>query len=103
MVLNEIYDKEYQIFDHDQYGVSPLSLVAMHHKENYYEYGPIKRAIYRYRYYDIHKHFGLSLTEFLALPREATETIYEVIAHENKRSSQEIDHLMQDIRQSREK
>jgi hypothetical protein len=101
IVLGEIYDTEYNICNHDEPGRSPLSLVGYHTKENYADYGPLHHMVYRYRFFEVYKHFGLSLVEFLQLPREYTELIFEVISHENKKSSSEVDSVMKDIRGGR--
>lgn len=98
LVLGEIYDTEYEICDHDEPGRSPLSLVGFQTKENYADYGPLHHMVYRYRFYDVYKHFGLSLTDFLELPREYTELIFDVISHENQKSSKDVDDVMKDIR-----
>lgn len=75
----------------------------MHKKENYHDFGPLMHAIYRYRKFDIYKDFGLSLTEFLSLPRSIVEMVYDVVAVHNKDSSKEIANVLNDIRMGKNK
>lgn len=84
MVLREAYDEYFGIYNHTADPLrNGLGMVSHHQREDYGDYGPILHMIYRYRFYNIYQHFGLSLTEFLALPREYTTAVFEVVAHEN--------------------
>jgi hypothetical protein len=73
------YQTEYGIFNHEQpHPHNPLALVAMHPKEDALEGGPLYSHIRRYYNYQIKKHFGMSLTEFLELPPYVVDLLYDI-------------------------
>lgn len=73
------YQTEYGIFDHQRASRHrPLALVAMHPKEDVVEGGPLFTHIRKYYHHQVHKHFGLSLSEFLELPPYVAEFLYEI-------------------------
>jgi len=77
--LRENYDKQFGIFDHDAPGNSnPLALVSLHPSENVMDYSPLKELLDNFSDRDVTKYFGLSLMEFLELPRYITQEIMEV-------------------------
>jgi len=101
LVLGDIYDTEYGITDHGSPNASPLSLVGFYPKEDYHTFGPMKQMFYKYVFYDVYKHTGLSLTEFLALPREYTSMLFDVITDENLRLTPEIDNITKNLNTKR--
>lgn len=73
------YQTEYGIHPHDRPRPDrPLALVAMHPKEDVMEGGPLFSHIRKFYNYQITKHFGLSLSEFLELPPFVTELLYDI-------------------------
>jgi hypothetical protein len=73
------YQTEYGIFNHERpHPERPLALVAMHPKEDVVEGGPLYSHIRRYYNYQIYKHFGLSLSEFLELPMHLADLLYDI-------------------------
>lgn len=74
----EAYDETYGIanyeFDDPR---APFALVAMHRKEDYVSGSRMEKKIRAFRQHKIHKHYALSLTEFMELPRHLAEFIME--------------------------
>lgn len=80
IVLNESYDVSYNIFNHDSDAANPLSIVSKHEVERYTEGTGLYNLIARYLKHPIKERFGLSVTEFIALPREFTEELIRLSA-----------------------
>lgn len=81
IVLRDAYDTSYGIYDHSNENPNrPMALVGMHPAENTTYHSRLYNAIRRYKIYDVKTHFGLSLTEFLELPREYTTFILGLLA-----------------------
>lgn len=79
LLMREAYEQAYGLFDHEHYSVKrPLSIVGMHPKENTSAYSLLYRTFYKYRQLDIAKDWGLSIDEFLALPREYVHLIFKI-------------------------
>lgn len=88
ILLREAYDIAYEIYDHRNGSPNrPLALVAHHPKEDYGRHSLLYRTIERYRKYEIYKHYGLSLVEFLELPRDIVEFMFETLSEEAKREA----------------
>jgi hypothetical protein len=79
LLMREAYEQHYGLFDHEHLSeMRPLSLVAMHPKENTSAYSALYRMAYKYQQYDILKKWGLNYQEFLSLPREQVELIFKI-------------------------
>lgn len=78
VLLMMAYDVTHDINDHRQ-DPNPLSAVAMHDAEKYYEWSSLYKAIERYHQQDIGHRFHLSLTEYLDLPRDTIEMITDIV------------------------
>lgn len=77
MLLMEAYETKYGIYNHDNPDPNrPLALIAMHPKEDTRERSPLYETIERYRIFDVYKHYGLNLREFLELPRDMVTEIF---------------------------
>lgn len=73
------YQTEYEIFNHEKpHPQRPLALVAMHPKEDVMEGGPLYSHVRRYYNYQIYKHFGVSLVDFLELPMHVVDLLYDI-------------------------
>jgi hypothetical protein len=98
LVLSEVYETMYDIFDHDQYGAHrPLGVVAHHTKENYNDYGPLYHMAYKYRLHDIRRNFGYTFDEFLQLPREFITVLFEVCAHEATKTNKTVNDVVDSL------
>lgn len=91
VMLGMAYETTYGIYDHySSADNNPLSTVAMHPAEEYKELSGLYRAIERYERQGINNRFGLSLTEYLELPRDAIAMLTDItIAIEKELSALE--------------
>lgn len=86
VVCSMLYDVSFDI--HDHYAASstnPLNTVAVHPREDYWELTGLYHTIMRYDQQDIKGRFGLSLTEYLDLPRDIIQMLTEIGDRANKR------------------
>ena len=97
LTLREEYQTVYGIYDHDNDNSRPLAAVAMLPKENVYTNDPLDEMLERYRLHRINEKFGLSLTEFLDLPRERVQRIFEICAKESAKSDPMMDKLAKEL------
>lgn len=86
-VLNSmVYDVSYNIHDHySPESTNPLSTVEMHPREEYNKNSGLFRAIERFHRHEIHGRFGLSLEDYLSLPRDVIDMLTEVVIDSEKR------------------
>lgn len=81
-MLLTMYDTHYGIYDHlmvrPPIKTRPLALVALHECEENGDTSTVNELITNYLDRDIGKFFGLSLTEFLDLPREYITKLLEL-------------------------
>jgi phosphoserine aminotransferase len=69
MVLYDVYETRHGIFNHHGASKSrPLASVAFHNSENFTEQSVLQDAIEEYAFENYREVWGLSLSEFLALP-----------------------------------
>jgi hypothetical protein len=79
IVMSMGYDKAFGIYDHNAIGASPLSPLLYQDKEDYFEYSGIYRAILRYNRQEIQQLFGMSLIEYLHLPKHMVDMITKIV------------------------
>lgn len=77
-MIRDAYETQYGIFDHGGPDAGPLSLVEYRPKEDVSEYGTLYRTFYQYHLYEVQKEWGLSIAEFLELPREYCSLILRI-------------------------
>lgn len=100
LVLREMYETQYGIFNHEDpihMRERPLSLVALHPKENTTKWSRLYQTIRRYDLHDIHAKFGLSLPEFLELPRDIVELLFELSTERSQRSNPNVDRAIREL------
>lgn len=79
VMLSMAYDTTYGIYDHyNTSDTNPLTTVTMHPAEDYKELSGMYRAIERYERQGINNRFGLSLTEYLELPRSVIAMLTDI-------------------------
>lgn len=100
MLLREAYETSYHIYNHDAADANPLAMVTHHHKEEVSEYGALYRTFYNYRVKDVYKYWGLSITEFLELPREFTDLMMRIIDEEAARDKQRLDAAEEEMKKA---
>lgn len=80
LAMIEAYETRFGILDHDSEmaKADSLALVRMNEAEEPVRFSPFEERIRHFAEKEIHKHFGLSLTELLDYPRHIVNLIYEV-------------------------
>lgn len=89
MLFREAYETAYGVFDHVNGDTSPpgWGLFYFNPKENYVEHGQLYNLIRRYHYNQVNKGFGLSLAEFMRLPKDKTDLILRILSEDNEREA----------------
>jgi hypothetical protein len=87
LLLRDRYDQTYGIFNHDLGDPDrPWALIGMHWAEDCSTGSYLYERIEAFEDKKIYARFGLSLTEFLALPRDVTDHLFRIA---NKKQSVE--------------
>lgn len=81
MLLLENYTERYAMMDSARLS-SPLGVYSVNNKEGLRELWPLSRRLSDYRLYKVGKEWGITLTEFLSLPREQTTYILDTLKKE---------------------
>lgn len=97
VVLYQIYETEYGIFDHISATNRPLSSVAFYPAEDSLDGSPLDSIMRTYIDKNIKETFGLSLLEFLDLPRDTIELMIEISNGEMKKKQPVMDKLASDL------
>lgn len=102
LILRESYETMYRIFNHDgvEAKARPLALVAMHPKEDSTSFSRLHRTIQRYDKQGIKDMFGLSLTEFLNLPRDYVELLFRLAVEKMQSENPAIDKMARQLAES---
>lgn len=79
VLLGMAYESTYDLHDHyDPTSGGPLDTVALHPAENYKQLSGLYRTIERYERYGIQSNFGLTLLDFLSLPRDTIDMLVDI-------------------------
>lgn len=102
LVLRESYEMMYRIFNHDGLEAKgrPLALVAMHPKEDATTFSRLHRTIQRYEKQGIKDMFGLSLTDFLNLPRDYVELLFRLAVEKMQAENPKIEQVARQLNES---
>lgn len=100
LVLRDAYDIDYGIYDHVNDRSRPLALAARFDKEDYHEYGGLYRAIYQYNVNEIYKRWGMTVVEFLSLPREFHRLILRITAEDANRATLPTEQQIRQLQQN---
>ncbi|MDH2154356.1 hypothetical protein [Stenotrophomonas sp. GD03657] len=98
--LATLYETKYGLFNHgDPYAKRqrPLALAALHPKEDASRYSPLYARIDKYRRLKIYSATGLSLTEFLNLPRDIVEEILRQTERDAAVEASHVDKVSHDL------
>lgn len=102
-MLQTFYETYFGIYDHlvERPAIKkrPLALVALHECEENSASSSINELIELYFDREVNKHFGLSLYEFLDLPREYNIRIQELILKKQQAESTIINNLQNSQKQ----
>lgn len=95
IVTLEAYDETYGIADYSYDDPrNPMALIAMHPKEDYLTNGRMERTIKSYAKYRVLKHYGISLLEFLDLPRHISQVIMDDCLEREKSEGKKAEELL---------
>ncbi len=83
----EAYDTTFGLHSHDNDN-EPLSLVTMHKKEQFVESGRLRTTMRAFRKHRVAHHYGLSLNEFLSMPRYLNRMILADCEESEKEEAQ---------------
>lgn len=89
LVLRERYETMFKIYDHDHPSAAdrPLASIAMHWAENNSAGSLLYERIEQFEERKIYQRFGVSLAEFLELPRDVCSHLMEVAGKRIKEES----------------
>lgn len=97
MLRRRYHDEAYGITSMKSLAADPLAAVSVRPKTNATKNGPLAMAVWRYKIRDIHSKYGLSLTEYLALPRHVTEMIRSQVDEQIERESVDQKSTLRDL------
>jgi len=98
------YETMYGIYDHDNDpDKNPLALVTLHPKEDVSEYSELYRTINRFAIHKIHEQFGVSLVEFLNLPRDYVQLLFRISTDTAEANQKPIDEAMRKLAEEQRK
>lgn len=101
LVLMDHYEQTYGIFDHERFGEArPLSVVAMHPKEDATSYSKLYRTIWRFAQHRIYERTGLNLNEFLELPHDIVELLFKISTETSKQQDAPLEQIMKDLKKT---
>ena len=79
LYLSEAYDIEYDLYNHDDPQLEhPFQQHLMTDKKKIKKHGQFQYFLQRYHSHQIQKYFGLSLIEFLAMPLDKVDDLFEM-------------------------
>jgi hypothetical protein len=98
IVLSDLVDEEYNIFNHRNAGISrPLSSVAMHPAEDFTTNSLTQQAIQSYIDFDIKEFFGLNLIEFLNQTHDVIDMMIEVSQRKIAKKRNEMEEIQKNL------
>lgn len=79
LYLSEAYDIEYDLYNHDDPQLEhPFQQHLMTDKKKIKKHGQFQYFVQRYHSHQIQKYFGISLIEFLAMPLDKIDDLFEL-------------------------
>lgn len=94
-----LYDITYGIHDHYAQDSGPLDVVAMHPMEQYHYDTALYTTIVRYAVADIKETFGLSLNDYLMLPKHVVDMISHAMPDVERMKQNAIERAKKDAEQ----
>lgn len=105
-VLYDVYETKFGLFNHlsglDR-KTRPLASVALHEMEDNTKSSSLYESIEIYLDQDINKNFGLSLNEFLDLPRELINKLLEVSIKKIQKDTNTLENVKNNLEQIKNK
>jgi hypothetical protein len=96
--MREIYERNFYIHDHQDAHLSAFNLCVLHPKENTTQFSRLYREIHRYIANKVGDATKMGLTEFLDMPREYCEIVYQILEAESDISKDVLKDLGLDTR-----
>lgn len=94
IVLHDLVDEKFRIFPHRALSSQrPLSSVAMHPAEDFTTDSMLESTVSAYVDSSIYEFFHLSLTEFMGLPPDIVELLFEIAGKKKAKKTTDIDNL----------
>lgn len=94
IITTECYDDYFGVYEGSTQGQGPFALVAMHESEDLAAVDPFDVYLERYLVANVLKFTGLSLNDFLKLPRDRAEAILKRCDIVSTKEDSEVDKLM---------
>lgn len=99
MVMQDLYETEYGIYNHlSQSKKKPLASVAMFASEDINDGSLLEEVIRTYHYRKIYDIFHISLIEFLELPFDIVQMLYQIADEENSKKNNAITDLEKEFK-----
>lgn len=94
LYLNEAYDIEYDLYNHDDPALAhPFQQHLMTDKKKIKKHGQFQYYLHRYHSHQIQKYFGISFLEFINLPLDKIDDMYEMTFQWLEEEMREVDKL----------
>lgn len=91
MVLNDRYEKTYQIYDHDDPGAAPFAPILMHWNQDTITEGGLHERMKEFMGLDVAKYFNISFPEFLDQPTYVCELMLKTVRDKIRKDAPEIE------------
>ena len=106
LILLDAYETTYGIYNHEDDILNrdhPLALVAMHAKEDASTHSALYNTIRRFKRYRVGapENFNISLTEFLQLPREICDLMFDIQATEASEEAARLQRKIDEMKNQR--
>lgn len=99
MVLNDLYETEYGIYDHlSKRKKRPLASVAMHPSEDINEGSILEETLRMYVLKGIKEVFHLNVLEFLELPADIVQMMFTIADEEQTKKSTTLSQIEQQFK-----
>lgn len=97
MVLQDLYETEYGIYNHFSKNKSPFASVRMNAGEDINDGSLLEEVIRTYSHKRIHDIFRISLIEFMELPMDIVQMLFLIADEEMSKKTSEISKIQDDF------
>lgn len=98
VVLQDLYETHYGIYNHLTSEHRPLSSVAMYPGEDFNDGSLLESSIRSYMDNEIHEHFKLSLFEYLSNPIDVNAILVKIATEFNNRRNKTMNEIMTNMK-----
>ncbi len=102
ILLRTAYEQSFGLHDHTpgQPGDSPLALVSMNQKEDYWTYGTMYRDMAEFMTNRVHEKTGMDMVTFFKQPRYFTSMVWEILRLQREAEEAERKRLEREAQQA---